>query len=182
MEVLHYSGQINNNIHYGVYRNGNRLVVTSPTKEVWNRLFYSLRDLQRRPVQRDYWFRCTENKNEHLICGEIRSQDAATGREEAGLSVADHMGYQSLYQYSYIYVVTGEVAGYGADGEPVLKNARALTKPAKTLPKKWRERHEKECRQNSPVTPVEEAALLDAENWKPCDHLPEGEWKLVFSF
>ena len=96
-----------------------------------------LYELRHSPEARTHWWRCTNDPNEDRICGEIRSRNHADGTMERGLSVSEHTGYQTVAGYRYIYPVTGDLIGVGSDGEPVLSNARALARPARTPSKKY---------------------------------------------
>lgn len=97
-----------------------------------NRLY----DLTHCSQERDFWFRCTNDKGEDAICGQIVSLNHRDNIREAGMSVSEGVHYQS-WGYRYIYPVTGELVGVGSDGEPVLTNAVALDKPRTRLLKKW---------------------------------------------
>lgn len=133
-------------IRRGIYRDeaGRVVVVYSylMRHEVQTAVYNRLYELQH--AGHGYWFRATNNAREHLICANLRSRNHLDGSMEAGMSVSEHPAYQ-LGGYKYIYVVTGDVIGTGSDGEPVLANARALTKPARTLPAEWRERYRRDC-------------------------------------
>ena len=94
-------------------------------------------------TNRRFWWRATNNKNEHEICGELRSKNHANGTLEAGMSVSESVAYQYFNGFRYIYAVTGEVIGSGSDGEPLLKNVKALTKPAKNPSRQYIREDEK---------------------------------------
>lgn len=98
---------------------------------------------------RTFWWRATNNKNEHEICGEIHSKNHADGTIEKGMSVSESVAYQYFNGFKYIYAVTGEVVGTGSDGEPLLTNAVALTKPAKNPAARYLKK-EKQFNQLSP--------------------------------
>lgn len=85
---------------------------------------------------RGYFFRCTMDASEdqHIPA---RSYNHRDGHYEKGLSVAEHPGYFFATDYAYIYVVTGEVVGFGSDGEPLLTNVKALSTPATGLTAEW---------------------------------------------
>jgi len=68
------------------------------------------------------FFRFTDNKDEIKLVKNKElnnSRNYNTGREENGVSVSTHTGYQ-IQDYKYGYAVTGNVIGYGSDGEPLL--------------------------------------------------------------
>lgn len=100
-----------------------------------------LRDMQYeltfQPESRSIWWRSTDNPKEHSICNKIKSLNHRNGVREAGLSVSEHPHYQKAGGYKYIYPVAGEMVGDGSDGEPVLRNARALDTPSLTPSQKW---------------------------------------------
>ena len=69
------------------------------------------------------YYRYTNNKSELELAHnkELRnSRNHNTGIEEAGLSVSTHPFYGSFNGYKYGYMVTGDVVGFGSDGEPLL--------------------------------------------------------------
>ena len=90
------------------------------------------------PEERKFFWRATNNKNEHEICGRIYSKNHADNTVEKGLSVSESEAYWYFHGYRYIYAVTGDLIGSGSDGEPIIVNAVALTKPSKTPSKKYR--------------------------------------------
>ncbi len=94
---------------------------------------------------RDYYFRATNNALEHLMLDQVCSTNHLTGQREAGLSVAEHPAYTAM-GYRYAYIVAGDVVGRGSDGEPLLADARALTKPAPSIPREWLERYRADTR------------------------------------
>lgn len=72
--------------------------------------------------RQEYFWRGTSNRREIALvrAGAIRASiDHASGRPEAGLSVAEHLGYAAML-YPLAYRVRGRVIARGADGEPVL--------------------------------------------------------------
>lgn len=115
----------------------------SSPSEARDRLCDKMFELSKGCDLRNYWWRATNNKREHQICGEIRSKNHVDGHMELGLSVSESLAYHYFHGYKYIYVVTGEVVGIGSDGEPLLRNAVALTKPAKTPSKRFQKKDQK---------------------------------------
>ena len=93
--------------------------------------------------EREFFWRATNNKHEDEICSDIFSKNHADGTIEGGLSVSEGVAYQYFNGFKYIYAVTGEVIGTGSDGEPILRNAIALTKPSKTPSTKYLKREKK---------------------------------------
>ena len=89
---------------------------------------------------RGYFFRCTMDAHEdqHIPA---RSYNHRDGHYEKGLSVAEHPGYFFATDYTYIYVVSGDVVGFGSDGEPLLTNVKALSTPATGLSAEWVNRY-----------------------------------------
>lgn len=61
----------------------------------------------------------------------IVSRNHVDNRAEKGMSVAADPGYIVMQDYPYGYRVTGELAGIGSDGEPLLINAKPTTKVLK---------------------------------------------------
>lgn len=90
-----------------------------------------------KPEERAFFWRSTNNKKEHEICANLRSKNHADGSFEDGMSVSETEAYWYFHGYKYLYVVAGEIAGTGSDGEPLLRNVKALTKPSKTPNKKY---------------------------------------------
>jgi hypothetical protein len=102
----------------------------STGSEAKERILNKMFALSKSADTRTFWWRATNNKNEHEICGEIHSKNHADGTIEKGMSVSESVAYQYFNGFKYIYAVTGDVIGTGSDGEPLLKNAIALTKSA----------------------------------------------------
>ena len=89
------------------------------------------------------FYRATNNENEHLIENPI-STNHLTGCEEKGLSVyytdiymQKSTGAQEYNGKKYIGIVTGNIIGFGSDGEPVLTDVKWVQKPICRLPKKY---------------------------------------------
>jgi RNA polymerase sigma factor (sigma-70 family) len=74
-----------------------------------------------------YW-RGTNNRNEITVLDKLTSKNHAENRLEKGVSVSTGFGGSAFHGYKYYYQITGEVAGHGSDGEPVLRKARPLSK------------------------------------------------------
>ena len=129
----------------GVYRDreGGLWVLWSAMEEghaYTNPVYYAFARAHADPP---FYFRWTDNKGEDRIAHKLRSKDHATGRREKGMSVAADPSYQSKFgKYRYGYLVAGEVVGRGADGEPVLRNVKPLTKPAEEIPAEHMRRYE----------------------------------------
>ncbi len=100
-------------------------------------------DLAKGTEHRDFWWRCTDNKTEDEICKNLISKNHRDGFSEDGMSVSEGVSYQYFHGYKYIYPVTGEVVGSGSDGEPILRNVTALTKPAKNPSKRYLKKEDK---------------------------------------
>lgn len=120
-----------------------------------------------------FFFRATNNKNEHLICSDIVSVDHRDMTPERGLSVSQHPFYQKLFGYKYVYVVVGDVVGTGADGEPLLANCVALSRPAKTAPVRFLREHDRKTHGVS-ISPEEEVKInrnaINADTtWRPME-------------
>ena len=83
----------------------------------------------------EIYYRRTNNYTEHML-GDIRSFNHRDRYVEQGMSVSQHPFYPG---YKYTGVVTGDVIGHGADGEPLLRNVRWLHRPVPTskLPAKY---------------------------------------------
>lgn len=77
-------------------------------------------------VPGEYW-RGTNNKNELAILGKLNSRNWSEGFSEGGVSVSEGFGGSAFHGFKYYYKLTGDVIGTGSDGEPVLKNAKAIT-------------------------------------------------------
>ena len=78
---------------------------------------------QVRLPKHDYYWRGTNNRDEIKLIrsGQLRpSTNHADGTTEAGLSVADHLGYVMTAGYRYGYRVRGKQIGTGSDGESIL--------------------------------------------------------------
>jgi len=78
----------------------------------------------------NYW-RATNRKDEidDVKNGiEIISRNHADGHTEEGMSVSTGLGTAWCGGYKYIYSVSGDVVAYGSDGEPVLRNVKAISK------------------------------------------------------
>jgi hypothetical protein len=103
--------------------------------EVGDAILRVLFDLKHK--KQNFFFRATNNKKEHEICGDIQSFNFRDKLREKGLSVSEHPFYHLWGSYKYIYVVTGDFVGYGSDGEPLIKNCRPLTIPSRSVPKKY---------------------------------------------
>lgn len=58
----------------------------------------------------------------------IVSRNHIDGSAEAGMSVSRTLATVWAYGYKYAYKVTGEVAASGSDGEPLLVNAKPISK------------------------------------------------------
>lgn len=92
--------------------------------------------------KQEYFYRATNNENEHLIKEPI-STNHLTGEKEKGLSTHYTPVYHEKFEAGnqsgskYIAVVKGKVVGFGADKEPLLKNVEFVQKPVKNLPSKY---------------------------------------------
>ncbi|HQH46673.1 MAG TPA: hypothetical protein PLQ86_11965, partial [Candidatus Aminicenantes bacterium] len=84
----------------------------------------------------EIFYRKTNNRNEHKL-KDIVSINHASGEREKGMSVSQHPYYPG---YKYTGVVTGDIVGFGSDGEPVIKNVKWLHKPVEyeKLPAKYK--------------------------------------------
>jgi len=108
-----------------------------------------------------FW-RFTNRRDEQdlIRSGEFTaSRDNSSGAAEAGISVADTATY-GIFGYRYGYKLAGEVVGYGADGEPLLKADTIvfLTKPRPTAGIMKRERE---------LDAKHEASLAAKTGWTP---------------
>jgi len=74
-----------------------------------------------------YFFRATNNTKEPEL-GDFKSTNYVTGQKEKGMSVSPHPRYAVFNNLKHLYAVTGEIAGYGSDGEPLLTNVKFLKK------------------------------------------------------
>ncbi len=89
---------------------------------------------------RGYFFRCTMDKAEdqHIPTASYNYRDC---HAEKGLSVASHPGSFALTTYKYVYMVSGDIVGFGSDGEPLLANVKALSRPAAKIAREWLDRY-----------------------------------------
>jgi len=128
----------------GVYilQNKNILVIYSHMMEheLSSRLGSLYFDLEHKDSP--YFFRATSNPKEHLQLDDFRSFNYRDQEYEKGISVSQHPHYTTWGNYKYIYPIVGDVIGYGADGEPLLQNAKALDKPRKKLLRKYEREYE----------------------------------------
>ena len=168
----------NNQIPTGVYQDasGDLFIIFSymmehQVRDTIDRVLYEMRH---KVTSRNYWFRATNDPQEDKHIPK-QSQNHATGQRERGLSVSEHPYYQDM-GYKYIYVVTGQVIGAGSDGEPLLHNVRALTRPARMLPATWLKRYQADL---SPL-PVDQNEMHRATYTHPDGDPPKG--KLLFKF
>jgi len=77
-----------------------------------------------------YW-RGTNNTKEISLIEEgeeLISKDHSSGKVEAGLSVTPSFGPIFFHGFKNAYLVTGDEVGFGADGEPVLKRVKPISK------------------------------------------------------
>jgi hypothetical protein len=126
----------------------------STPSEARDRLMDKMFKLSKGTERRDFWWRATNNKNEHEICENLRSKNHADGTMESGISVSESVAYQYFHGYKYIYAVSGEVIGTGSDGEPILKNAKALTKPSRKPSKRYLDKEEKLSQLSEELNPL----------------------------
>jgi len=86
---------------------------------------------------RDIFFRATDNQDEQSILQSIQSRNWSDDIVEHGLSVSQHPGYFVTQGYKYIYKITGDIVGYGSDGEPLLRNPIPLSTMMESIPPEW---------------------------------------------
>jgi hypothetical protein len=122
---------------------------------------------------RGYFFRCTMDASEdqHIPA---RSYNHRDGHYEKGLSVAEHPGYFFATDYTYIYVVSGKVVGFGSDGEPLLTNVKALSAPATGLTAEWVTRYKADMARK-PFDADTVASQIDARG-----DAPDGDLVIAF--
>lgn len=89
-----------------------------------------------------YWRGTNDPKEASLLTPTTVSKNHITGESENGLSVSRTPASIAAYGYSHGYPVTGTVAGSGSDGEPLLRNPRAMGSvlPAKKILERDRQR------------------------------------------
>ncbi len=91
---------------------------------------YAALQAARKDKENVFW-RGTNRKEERADMAQgvaIRSKHHGFGVAEKGLSVATTLATIWSYGYQYAYKVTGEVVGEGSDGEPVIINARPVSR------------------------------------------------------
>lgn len=103
----------------------------SPAKDARSKLIEAFEGIEN-PAPNVFW-RGTNNTTEPEIAGSINSKNNVTGQFEGGLSVSKSPATIWSYGYKSGYRVTGDVAGYGSDGEPVLKNVKVVD--SKVIPR-----------------------------------------------
>ncbi len=103
----------------------------SPAKDARSKLIEAFEGIEN-PAPNVFW-RGTNNTTEPEIAGSINSKNHVTGQFEGGLSVSKSPATIWSYGYKSGYRVTGDVAGYGSDGEPVLKNVKVVD--SKVIPR-----------------------------------------------
>ena len=166
----------------GIYRNnqGDLVIVNRiyPRHEIPMEIGINYVFSLRHSGNQDYFFRCTFSAQEDKRVNEIISINHIDGSREQGLSVSQSPGYQSWGSYPYIYVVSGKIVGTGSDGEPVLKpgTIKALSKPAKSLGKKWQEKYETDCQVGNPFN-AQEMELLSGAFYGKFEELESIDWK-----
>ena len=120
-----------------------------------------LHEVGKSKKDRTWWWRCTSNKEEDKVVGEISSFNHASGFYEEGLSVSEHEFYQSFCGFRYIYPVTGEFVGTGSDGEPLLKNVKPLGRPQASPHKKYVKLNEQLDKRPSGLREQKEIAAIE---------------------
>jgi len=89
------------------------------------------------------FYRATNNKNEHQLSN-FKSKNHLTGDLHEGMSVwyspiykEKTTGVQESDGTKYIGIVSGDIIGIGADGEPLLDNVNWIYPPSDKLPEKY---------------------------------------------